>query len=124
MEDIKTSLYEINKYLNKFEWMDFSYEIIDEECIKIIGSLDLSWEGYHSIELLFMEPINILTLLSEWHKPEERDFIELAGEEEAKNRLIYIGEGNYHVFKINADAYPVAPILIVAKSIKYRILKE
>ena len=122
MKELENELIKVNKYLQHCLWMVFSYEIINSEYIKIIGSIDLSWENSHSIELFFESPINILTILSDWHKPDKKPFIELATEEEAVRQLKYIGKGHY-IFKINAEGYTVAPIWIIAKSFKCNILK-
>ena len=53
MKELENELIKVNKYLQHCLWMDFSYEIINSEYIKIIGSIDLSWENSHSIELFF-----------------------------------------------------------------------
>lgn len=122
MQDLEEKIKSINTYVNQCLWMDFSYEIMNDVYIKIIGSLDLSWENYHSIELLFERPTNILTILQDWHKHDDKPFIELANKEEAIHKLGCICEEDY-VFKINADGYSVAPIWISARSLKYSILK-
>lgn len=72
MNNLRQSLNEINEYIRKSVWMDFSYDFISEEKISIIGSLDLSWKDYHSLELVFVCPTQIHTILSEWHKPEKK----------------------------------------------------
>jgi len=122
MQDIKKEVFRINEYLKQYEWMDFSYEIINNIEIKIIGSMDLSWENYHSIELFFDNPINISTVLFDWHKHESLPFIELSSREEVVDKLGEVANEEY-IFKINVDGYEKSPICIVAKSIRCNILK-
>ncbi len=121
MEDITSKIKEINDYLQKCAWMDFSYDEINDVSIKIIGSIDLSWQNYHSIELEFERPTNIITILSDWQKHDALMFIELATEKEIEKKFGTI-DNHYYVFKINVDGFLESPIWIVAKTLKYKIL--
>ena len=71
---MKAKIKEVNEYLRQNLWMDFCVSNIKEGMVQIDGSMDFSWNK-NSIELLFKEAIYISTVLYEWHKSEEKDFI-------------------------------------------------
>ena len=118
MSAIKNKIKQINEYVQQFKWLDFAYDNISEEKISIIGGLDLSWKDT-CIDIVFEQPINMLTILTEWHRNDDKPFIEIATRAEAIDTIKYIGDENYFVFKINADGYDIAPIWIAAKSISF-----
>lgn len=124
LEEIKNEVDSINKYLSECMWMDFDFINIGCNHIKMIGSIDLCWENYHSIEIEFLNPTHISAILFEWHLHEKKPFIEIANSEEIYKKFGYEKELTHHVFKINADCYDEAPIWITAESIKSIILKQ
>lgn len=124
IKEIESEVNKINLYLKECLWMDFDFTNISVNQIKIIGSIDLCWENYHSIEIEFLNPTHISAILFEWHLLEKKPFIEIASGEEFYKKFNYENELDQHVFKINADGYNDSPIWIVAESIKSIILKQ
>lgn len=123
MLKIEEEIEKINNYVKKHMWMDFSYEYITNSEIKIVGSIDLSYEELYSIEIFFTLVSSVATTLYDWSKDNAKPFIQLVSKEEILKKLDYVNDDSYF-FKINVEGYPDAPIWIVAKSIKCNILKE
>lgn len=124
LEEIKIEIDKINKYLKECMWMDFDFSDINHKQIKIIGSIDLCWKDYQSIEIFFLNPTFISTILFEWHLHEKKEFIEIANEDEYYKKCGVIPDPFSYMFKINADGYDEAPIWIVAKAVIIKILKQ
>ncbi len=123
LDDAKKEIKIINEYLKKFTWMDFTYGSINMGCIELIGSDDLTYEDNDFLKILFEEPLFISTLLNEWHKHDEKPFIEIASEEECINKFGHIYNKDCIIFKINVEDYNDAPVWVVSKKIKCIILK-
>ena len=123
MENVREEIEKINNHVKKYMWMDFSYEYITDSEIKIVGSIDLSYEELYSIEIFFTLASSIATTLFDWSKDDTKPFIELVEKDEILKKLDYVNEDSYF-FKINVEGYSEAPIWIVAKSIRCNILKD
>ena len=123
MENVREEIEKINNHVKKYMWMDFSYEYITDSEIKIVGSIDLSYEELYSIEIFFTLASSIATTLFDWSKDDTKPFIELVEKDEILKKLDYVNEDSYF-FKINVEGYSEAQIWIVAKSIRCNILKD
>lgn len=120
MNEIKT----INEYLSICKWMDFEFVNISCERIKIIGSIDLSWKNYHSIEIEFEEPEYISALLWGFSLQKDKPFIELEDKSVVSDeRGLSLSQDDY-CFKINIEDFERSPIRIISKNIKFHILKQ
>lgn len=124
IEEMENEVKKINKYLSECMWMDFDFINIDGNQVKMIGSIDLCWKDYQSIEIEFLNPTFISTILFEWHLHEKKSFIEIANDEEIYKKLGCEKGLSHYMFKINADGYEESPIWIIAESIKSIILKQ
>ena len=123
LDNIRNTLKEINEYLSNCKWMDFEFTEINFNKIKIIGSIDLSWENYHSIELEFEKPEYISALLWGFSLQKEKTFIEIEDNCKIFNKYGLLKQDDY-CFKINIEDFEKLPVLIVAKNIKFNILKS
>lgn len=120
MNEIKT----INEYLSICKWMDFEFVNISCERIKIIGSIDLSWKNYHSIEIEFEESEYISALLWGFSLQKDKPFIELEDKSVVSDeRGLSLSQDDY-CFKINIEDFERSPIRIISKNIKFHILKQ
>lgn len=114
----------INDYLSKCKWMDFDFVNIGCDRIKIIGSMDLSWENYHSIEIEFESSEYISALLWGFSLRKDRPFIELESKDTVLNDLGLSLAQDDHCFKINVEDFDKLPVKIIAKNIRFIVLKQ
>lgn len=130
MNTVREKIEEINSLIltmsNKYDWFNFQISLIQEGMVKVEGSFDLTalYKKYDKIEIEFSDSIFIKTILYEWEMNKEKPVIELEEQDEclkALNIIDDIKEGKYYAFKINTDRNE--PILIIAKSIKYLVIK-
>ncbi len=123
MEEVQSEINKINAYLSKCLWMDF--ECCQMSFIKIMlsGSVDESYGG-PAIEIEFEQPYFISSLFL-WQTDTSKPFIQLVSAEEERELITKyrVEQGNY-IFKINAEDYENPPILIAAKKISCKILKD
>lgn len=123
VEEISNELAKINHYLEKCLWMDFEFAKMNTSDIIVAGRKDISYSIF-SIDINFGRPYYLSSLFS-WHFDDSKQFIELvAGEEMWKIIDKYqVEKGNY-IFKINAEGFETAPIIIASKSIRCEIVDE
>lgn len=129
-EQVQEELKKINDYLSQCLWMDFDYKEIyvvhkdvKEIQIRLRGSIDLDWEGYEAIEIIFSEPYYISTYFDRYSNVEGKPFIQLGNAEE------YFGIEDKptapgYLFYFNAEGYEKSPIYIYCESIRCNILKD
>ena len=65
----------INSFLNEHLWVDFCFEKVEDNYLKLVGSKDFSW-GETIIEIEFIGCIYANILLNTWTKPDNHVFIE------------------------------------------------
>ncbi|MGG5372414.1 hypothetical protein [Enterococcus sp. AZ196] len=122
-EEIEKELNKINRYLDKCLWMDFEFARMNAGNIVAAGRIDTSYNDF-AINIDFGIPFYISTLLT-WHLDDSKPFIELVSGVE-KQMIInkyQVELGNY-IFKINAEDFETAPIIIASKSLKCEIVDE
>jgi len=73
---ILEKMQEINSFLEKKMWVDFCFEKISDNYLKLVGSNDFSW-GETLIEIEFKDCIYANILLNTWTKPDNHIFIQL-----------------------------------------------
>lgn len=102
IEEINSEILKVNNYLKKCLWMDFEF----------------------AINIDFRKPYYLSSLLY-WNLNNSKPFIELvAGKEMWKVIDKYqVEEGNY-IFKINAEDFDTAPIIIASKGLKAEIINK
>ncbi|MBO4989474.1 MAG: hypothetical protein J6D37_04000 [Clostridia bacterium] len=131
LEQVMHEVEKINAYVKKPLWLDFTFKEIykiDEAKdfrIVLIGSEDLFWEGYESIEIIFKTPSYISAKLLDCFSPcEGKAFIEVVSDVKKSplKDADFICEG--YLFKFNMDCYDFSPIWIYAEEICCNILKE
>ncbi|SFD39251.1 hypothetical protein SAMN04488168_13654 [Bacillus sp. 491mf] len=123
IEEISNEILKINNYLKKCLWMDFEFARMDGGDIVVAGRIDTSYNEF-AINIEFGIPYYISSLLN-WHLDDSKPFIELVeGDEMWKIIDRYqVEEGNY-IFKINAEDFEEAPIIIASESLKCEIVNE
>ncbi|MGC6767120.1 hypothetical protein [Enterococcus sp. LJL51] len=122
-EELTNELLKINNYLKKCLWMDFEFAHMDGGKLVVAGRIDTSYNDF-AINIEFGTPFFVSSLLS-WHLDDATPFIELI-EGDALGQLnekYHIEQGNY-LFKINAEGFDSAPIIIASKSLKCEIINE
>ncbi|MBM7690594.1 hypothetical protein BCR24_16280 [Enterococcus ureilyticus] len=122
-DEINTQILAINNYLKKCLWMDFEFARMDGGDIVVAGRIDTSYDEF-AINIEFGEPFYISSLLS-WHLDDSKPFIEVVDGDEKQivDDKYQVEQGNY-IFKINAEDFEKAPIIIASKSIKCEIVNE
>ncbi|MGX7417236.1 hypothetical protein ACWOFR_00375 [Carnobacterium gallinarum] len=123
IEEINAEILKINNYLKNCLWMDFEFVRMDGGDIIVAGRIDTSYDEF-AINIEFGTPFYISSLLS-WHLDDSKPFIELAAEDE-KQKIedkYQVEQGNY-IFKINAEDFGTAPIIIASKNLKCEIVNE
>ena len=122
-EEINAEILKINNYLKKCLWMDFEFASMDGGDIVVAGRIDTSYDEF-AINIEFGTPFYISSLLS-WHLDDSKPFIELVAEDEKQkiDDKYQVEQGNY-IFKINAENFEIAPIVIASKSLKAEIVNE
>lgn len=121
--EIVNELDKINGYLRKCMWMDFEFAQMNESNVLIGGRKDISYDEW-AIEINFGNPFYVTTLFS-WQLDNSKPFIELVEGDEMWDIInkYQVEEGNY-IFKINAEDFETAPIVIASKSLKAEIINE
>lgn len=122
-EAINAEILKINNYLKKCLWMDFEFSRMDGGNIVVAGRIDTSYDEF-AINIEFGTPFYINSLLS-WHLDNSKPFIELVVKDE-KQKLVdtyQIEQGNL-IFRISAEDFETAPIVIASKSLKVEIINE
>lgn len=91
--------------------------------IVVAGRIDTSYDEF-AINIEFGTPFYISSLLA-WHLDDSKPFIELAVEDEKQtiDDKYQVEQGNY-IFKINAEDFETAPIIIASKNLKCEIVNE
>lgn len=116
-QEVKEIINEINEYLSNFMWMDFSIEEVRDFYLKIVGSIDFSWEP-NSIEIYFEGATYAeLVLHGGIEMPDDKIFIELVEKNDTIN-LLRVKPIDCHVFRLR-NSFD-ADCIIYAKSIGYK----
>lgn len=123
IEEINSEILKVNNYLKKCLWMDFEFASVDGGDIVAAGRIDTSYDEF-AINIDFRKPYYLSSLLY-WNLNNSKPFIELvAGKEMWKVIDKYeVEEGNY-IFKINAEDFDTAPIIIASKGLKAEIINK
>lgn len=123
IEEIESEISEINTYLEKCLWMDFEFARMDGGSIVVAGRIDTSYDEF-AINIDFGTPYYVSSLLH-WHLNNSKPFIELiAGKDMWKIIDQYHVEEGNHIFKINAEDFDTAPIIIASKGLKVEIINR
>ncbi|WP_236671985.1 hypothetical protein [Enterococcus sp. BWB1-3] len=123
MEEINNEILKINDYLKKCLWMDFEFARMDGGNIEIAGRIDTSYYDF-AISIEFEMPFYISSLLN-WHLDDSKIFIELLEGNEMWDIInrYHVEKGNY-IFRVNAQHFETAPIIIASKGLRCEILNE
>lgn len=123
IEEINSEILKVNNYLKKCLWMDFEFASVDGGDIVAAGRIDTSYDEF-AINIDFGKTYYLSSLLY-WNLNNSKPFIELvAGKEMWKVIDKYqVEEGNY-IFKINAEDFDTAPIIIASKGLKAEIINK
>lgn len=122
-EEVCKEISKINNYLEKCLWMDFEFAQMNDGNIVAAGRIDTSLNDF-AINIDFGRPFYISTLLS-WQLDDSKPFIELVtGDEEWTIIDKYQVERGNYFFKISAEGFETAPILIASQSIKCEIVNK
>lgn len=113
----------INDYVSKFLWMDFYFDVIDMNIIKIIGTTDVCYPNETAIEIIFEGNLSIKAILDVWSKNDDTEFIKIENGETCK-RVFGFSDEKETLFSLSADWYEDSPIYICADTIKYNILRH
>lgn len=123
IEEIEGEILKINDYLEKCLWMDFEFARIDAGNIVVAGRIDTSYNDF-AISIDFGVPFYISSLLT-WQLDDSKPFIELITGIERKIIVVkYQVEIGNHIFKINAEDFETAPIIIASHGLKCEIVDE
>lgn len=116
--EVKEIVNKINEYLSHFMWMDFSIEEVRDLYLKIVGSIDFSYEP-NSIEIYF-EGVTYaeLVLHGDIEMPDDKIFIELVEDYDIINHF-RVEPIDCHVFKLRNSF--ADDCIIYAKSIGFKI---
>ena len=109
---------EINEFLEKRLWVDFCFEKIGDNYLKIVGSIDFSW-GENIIEIEFIDCVYANILLNTWTKPDNHVFIRI----QEKDNCSFVEKkisNEYKKIVLYADNDFCS--IIYAKDINYKIL--
>lgn len=123
IEEIEGEILKINDYLEKCLWMDFEFARMDANNIIVAGRIDTSFNDF-AINIDFGMPFYISSLLT-WQLDDSKLFIELVTGIERKIIVVknQVEVGN-HIFKINAEDFETAPIIIASHGLKCEIVDE
>ncbi|TKJ91119.1 hypothetical protein PaeCFBP13512_11425 [Paenibacillus sp. CFBP13512] len=118
--EVEQVVKELNKYIEKELWFDFTVISLLQDEMIIHGGLSLS---YPDIEIKF-KGIFFTSLLMDWHtNTSHRSLFLLNAEEERQMNLKLKVEHSHYIFKFLAEEYSEeVEFLIVAKQISYRLL--
>lgn len=113
----------INKFLSKYEWMDFIYKKMDQESIILYGCIDLT-DISPKIEITFFYP-QIISGPLYWTMDETKPFIKLSSINDLKRKVGLYTYNFLHVFELNdRDLNMSHGIYISATGIEYKIIEE
>ncbi|MDQ1236121.1 hypothetical protein QE450_003619 [Paenibacillus sp. SORGH_AS306] len=118
--EVEQIVKEINKYIEKELWFDFTVISLIKNEIIIQGGLSLT---YPEIEIRFKD-IFFTSLLMDWNTDTRNGSLYvLDGEEATQMNLKLKVERSHFIFKFVAEEYSEeVELLIVAKQISYRLL--
>lgn len=118
--EVEQVVKELNKYIEKELWFDFTVMSLLQDEIIIHGGLSLS---YPDIEIQF-KGIFFTSLLMDWKTNTSQSSLFLLNGEEAKQMNLKLKvEQSHFIFKFLAEAYSEdVELLIVAQQISYRLL--
>ena len=123
IEDIKKTVDEINKYIQKELWFDFDVFNYVRNKLTITGSIDFSVK--YDIEIVF-EDIAFVSLPFEWQTDTSQtvlSIIENSDEAKAINIKFQVEQG-HTLFKFIPEGFPENfGCILGAKSISYKIIK-
>lgn len=123
IEEMEREILKINDYLDKCLWMDFEFARMDVSNIVVAGRIDTSYNEF-AINIDFGMPFYISSLLT-WQLDDSKPFIELVTGIERKIIVVkYQVEIGNHIFKINAEDFETAPIIIASHGLKCEIVDE
>lgn len=123
IEEIEGEILKINAYLEKCLWMDFEFAKMNAGNIVVAGRIDTSYNDF-AINIDFGMPFYISSLLT-WQLDDSKPFIELVTGIERKIIVVkYQVEIGNHIFKINAEDFETAPIIIASHGLKCEIVDE
>lgn len=101
LKDVKSLINEINDFLFKRTWMDFTYKAIESENIVLIGCIDLSIVE-PQIEITFRYP-QVIASPFFWAMDNTRPFIQLSSAEELREKTGLYAYDDVYVFKLNNE---------------------
>ena len=120
---MKKIVNQINTFISKQLWLDFFFETINENIVKIIGTKDTSYNEENCIEIIFENVSHIKTILYDWTKDEENLFIQIENASRCEDIFGFKMDKTSTLFSIAASCHSKRPIWIVSKSIKFNLLK-
>lgn len=122
-QEITNELLKINQYLGKCLWRDFEFAQMSDGNIVVAGRIDTTYNEF-AIDIDFGKPFYISSLTM-WQLDDSKPFIELVEGNEKQTIIdkFHVELGN-HIFKINAEGYETAPIIIASHSVKCEIKIE
>ena len=110
----------INSFLNEHLWVDFCFEKVEDNYLKLVGSKDFSW-GETIIEIEFIGCIYANILLNTWTKPDNHVFIEIQN----NNKESYVEcKLSHDVCKFVIYAQNDFNSIIYAKDLRCRLFNE
>ena len=122
LRDVEKSINEINNFLSKRTWMDFTYKKIDEESISLIGCIDLT-DIKPEIEITFSYP-QVIASPFFWTMDNNQMFIKLSSIEELKEVTGLYAYDDVYVFKLSDEQLEgKSAIFITATGVQCNILK-
>ena len=123
IEEINSEILKVNNYLKKCLWMDFEFASVDGGDIVVAGRIDTSYDEF-VINIDFGKTYYLSSLLY-WNLNNSKPFIELAAGKEMWEIIDkYQVEGGNYIFKINAEDFDTAPIIIASKGLKVEIINK
>ncbi|MCG0685635.1 hypothetical protein ACSX7Y_16350 [Lactiplantibacillus plantarum subsp. plantarum] len=123
IEEINSEILKVNNYLKKCLWMDFEFASVDGGDIVVAGRIDTSYDEF-AINIDFGKTYYLSSLLY-WNLNNSKPLIELAAGKEMWEIIDkYQVEGGNYIFKINAEDFDTAPIIIASKGLKVEIINK
>ena len=101
LKDVKSLIEKINAFLSRRTWMDFTYKIVDDESIILIGCIDLTIIE-PQIEITFQYP-QVIASPFFWTMDNNRPFIQLSSKEELKKKTGLYAYDDVYIFKLNDE---------------------
>ena len=124
-EEVEATIIEINKYLQRCLWMDFTLSRSDGGQIDMFGAIDQTYNNYidnYEIKVVFEQP-HFFSGIFSWSLDKTKPFIEMCSDDETTelNIKYAVEQGNY-IFKINAGGFETSSIFLASKKIHCQIL--